>query len=220
VSQVVADNLPFAAHNNPAVTAAAAEIVALINSRPTSPHQDEIVAIIAKALVAPNAARNTCRAASATRPPVAKATEAPRRLSKAERAAIGAEMAATIARAVPPARPGNLLERIRATIDARDAVYAKANAVAFSAANDIDKMEIEEDEALCQADRALDAAVRALQEEIPSPASGSADVVAHAACVAALLCDDVYADPEVVRLTWAALELGGIQGLPQFARLK
>jgi hypothetical protein len=218
MSQVVADNLPFAARDNPPVTVAAAEIVALINSRPTSPHQDEIVAIFAKVLAAPDAARGTCRAAGATRPPVAKATEAPRCLSEAERAAIGAEMAATIARAVPPARPGNLLERILATIDARDAAYNKANAVAFSAADGIDEMKLDFklDEALSQGD----AAVRALQEEIPSPASGIADVVAHAACVAALLSDDVYADPEVVRLTWAALELGGIQGLPQFARLK
>jgi hypothetical protein len=41
-----------AIQHNPAVATATAEIVALINSRPASPRQDEIAAIIARALSA------------------------------------------------------------------------------------------------------------------------------------------------------------------------
>jgi hypothetical protein len=51
-----------AVHHNPAITAAAAAIHALINSKPQSPTMGEIAAILAmfaKALPAPDAARDT-----------------------------------------------------------------------------------------------------------------------------------------------------------------
>jgi hypothetical protein len=47
-----------AVHHNPAVAAATAELVALINSRPESPREDEIAAIVAKVLTPQGTARD------------------------------------------------------------------------------------------------------------------------------------------------------------------
>jgi hypothetical protein len=96
-------------------------------------------------------------------------------------------------------------------------VYAKANAAYNAAKGHEEETKLDEAarEALCQGDAAL----RALQAEIPSPPSGVADIVTHAACVAGLVGDDVL-DPEVALLINAALELGGIGDLRQFVAFK